>query len=203
MTRESPIRKKIISPQLTLIVVGSQSGLTLIELVASLVGLVTVFGASIGFLLTTLIRQNATLDSVHLDRRHSALAQQIGTAIKTADRVLIFGSRSDYNPNAKSSTATEGNFLVCEKDFETGTTRETINQTFEFQNGPSSGTIVYSVVEQGSSVQYGKVNLTDAENKPLNSFFKLESGIVVASWSVTSSLDWIPYEVWAVPISHR
>jgi type II secretory pathway pseudopilin PulG len=164
-----------------------ESGFTLVEMLAAVVTAVVVLGAATGFMLTAALRQYAVLAANALEARHENLAETMTESIKAATSFQIYAA----DPGIKFGPSLllppgepNGNFLVC--------VRSGLVEEFAF----SGNQISYIKLDASGarSKYYGQVSLS----KPL---FDANLGIIRAHWSVTTSLDLVPFNVYGVPLA--
>lgn len=165
---------------------------TLFELVASIVSVVVVLGAAIGFMITAVARQKAVLDAFQLETGHDTLANVLSSTVKAADGFQIFLDRKAFETGQYGPGVPNGNFLSCWRD----ANGQHVESDFEF----AKGQIVYSLLAGGSMTTktYHAV-----EPGSGSTVFNMRLGVVQAAWNVVTSIDLIPYRVYAMPLDMR
>jgi type II secretory pathway pseudopilin PulG len=167
----------------------TEFGFTLVEMLAALLAAVVVIGAATGFMLTAAIRQIKVLAANALEAQHESLAEAMALSIRSATSFQIYA----VDPGIKfgSSLAPgepEGNFLVCQ--------RPGLVEEFGF----SGARISYTRLDGGSPL---KRYFDYATTMRTTSLFDTNLGIIQAHWNVTTSIDRIPFSVYAIPLPMR
>jgi hypothetical protein len=165
----------------------TESGFTLIEMLAALIATVVVIGAATGFMLTAAIRQYKVLGANALEARHESLVEVMFASIKSASAFQVYA----IDPGIKFGSPLPpgepaGNLLVC--------VRAGLFEEFAL----SGNQIVYTPLDGGTlkPKYFDHVNTTGGA--PL---FDTNLGIVQAHWNVTTSLDLVPFSVYGLPLA--
>lgn len=154
--------------------------------------------AATGFLLTAMQRQAAVLQATALEAQHEALAEIMNDAIKSAVEFQIYQTApasSGGGPLAPGNAS--GDWLVCVN--QNGTTvfhfdgaqiecQQTVNGAVQKRVFPGAS-CASSVSTQNGNVQ---------SNTPI--FNVSDLGIVQAQWTVTTTVDQVPFNVFGVPL---
>jgi hypothetical protein len=167
----------------------TEFGFTLVEMLAALLAAVVVIGAATGFMLTAAIRQFKVLGANTLEAQHESLAEAMTVSIKSATAFQIYAV--DPGIEFGSSLAPgepEGNFLVCKR----------LGLVEEF--GHSGNQISYTRLDGGSP---RKRYFDYATTMGAASLFDTNLGIIQAHWNVTTSIDLVPFSVYALPLPMR
>jgi type II secretory pathway pseudopilin PulG len=176
-------------------IAAGQAGFSLVEMLAALLGVVVVFGAATGFMLTAFLRQRAVLQATHLEALHSNFALTIAQAVKVADRFRIYADRATYLSSPESLGAARGNLLVCWARAESGST---VEADFEFTGGELIGR---------RTAPNGNISINTCPQARLaagsGQVFDLSLGLVEGQWELTTSQDWVPFRVCAMPLLMR
>src|SRR6201998_4843364 len=91
-----------------------QSGFTLPEMLAAMLGDFVVVSAATGFLLTAMQRQVAVLQATALEAQHEALAEIMNDSIKSAVDFQIYqDTPTGSNNGALAPGNASGDWLVC------------------------------------------------------------------------------------------
>ncbi|HEY0791973.1 MAG TPA: hypothetical protein VGD78_12990 [Chthoniobacterales bacterium] len=174
---------------------AGQAGFSLVEMLAALLGVVVVFGAATGFMLTAFLRQRAVLQATHLEALHSNFALTIAQAVKVADRFRLYPDRATYLSSPESLGTARGNLLVCWARVESGST---VEADFEFTGGELVG---------HRTAPNGIVSINVCPQARLaagsGQVFDLSLGLVQGQWELTTSQDWVPFRVCAMPLMMR
>ncbi len=165
--------------------VNSVGGFTLTEMLAAVVSMVVILGASTGFLLTAVERQHAFLLGSELESRHDNLEELLFASIKTADDFQIFAAPGATDPIEGEPGEAQGNFLICWKDGQPSSFQYTGNQIIFSQSVPSRTTVIF-----------GDCTLANPPN-----LFRMRVGVIEASWKVNTRSECIPYHVYAMPLA--
>jgi prepilin-type N-terminal cleavage/methylation domain-containing protein len=178
---------------------SQQSGFTLPEMLAAMLGVFVVVSAATGFLLTAMQRQVAVLQATALEAQHEALAEIMNDSIKSAVDFQIYQDAPTSPGNGPLAPGnSSGDWLVCVN--QNGTT------TFHFdgaqiecqQTGNSAvQKRVFAGVSRASS-NSDQTNNAQNSNAPVFSLDKL--GIVQAQWNVNTTVDQVPFNVFGVPL---
>lgn len=168
---------------------------TLVEMLATVVGLVMVLSAATGFMLTVCLRQAAVLEAQRLEELHDGLAQTMGKAIKTADAFQIYPDRAHYHGGQPSSGSRTGNFLVCLNTDADGLAFET---DFEW-----SGEVMICTEAAGGVVRRVRTYPHTRPAPGASGLFNMDLGLVQATWEVETRLDLIAFHVCAMPLVMR
>jgi hypothetical protein len=164
-------------------------GFTLVEMLAALLAAVVIIGAATGFMLTAAIRQFKVLGASTLEAQHDSLAEVMTASIKSATVFQIYA----VDPGIKFASSLapgdpEGNFLVCK--------RPGLVEEFGF----SGNRISYTRLDGGSPQ---KRYFDYATTMGAASLFDTNLGIIQAHWNVTTSIDLVPFSVYALPLPMR
>jgi hypothetical protein len=167
----------------------TEFGFTLVEMLAALLAAVVIIGAATGFMLTAAIRQIKVLGANTLEAQHESLAEAMALSIRSATAFQIYA----VDPGIKfgSSLAPgepEGNFLVCQ--------RPGLAEEFGF----SGNRISYTRLDGGSP---RKRYFDHATTMGATSLFDTNLGIIQAHWNVATSIDLVPFSVYALPLPMR
>jgi type II secretory pathway pseudopilin PulG len=169
-----------------------QSGFTLVEMLAAMLGVFVVIAAATGFMLTAMQRQAAVLQASALEEQHEALAEIMDDSIKSAVDFQIYQAAP---PNLGSSPLTPGNpsgdYLVCINQEGTSVFHFDGSQIEYRQTG--SGAVQRRLFPGASRVPNG----TSDPGKPI---FISTLGIVQAQWTVETTVDQVPFDVFGVPL---
>ncbi|MGA8655278.1 MAG: hypothetical protein WB586_03950 [Chthoniobacterales bacterium] len=166
---------------------------TLIELVAAIVSGVVVLGAATGFMITAFARQKVVLDAVQLEASHDTLANILSSTIKTANGFQIFVDRKAFEAGRYGPGVPLGNFLSCWREDANG---QHVESDFEFVKGQ----IVYTLLV-GASLTTKTYYSVEPGNG--STVFNMKLGLVQAAWNVVTSIDLVPYRVYAMPLDMR
>jgi prepilin-type N-terminal cleavage/methylation domain-containing protein len=169
--------------------ISYQSGFTLPEMLAAMLGVFLVVGAATGFLLTAMQRQAAVLQATALEAQHEALAEIMDDAIKSAVDFQIYQTvPNNVGEGALAPGNSYGDWLVCvnqngiaEFHFDGGQI-----QYQQTQNGVAQ-TRVFPGASRSSTSDQGIFNISNL-------------GIVQAQWLVTTKVDQVPFDVFGVPL---
>jgi prepilin-type N-terminal cleavage/methylation domain-containing protein len=166
-----------------------QTGFTLIEMLAAMLGVFLVVGAATGFLLTAMQRQAAVLQASALEEQHEALAEIMDDSIKSAVDFQIYQETPPGLSSPLSPGNSSGDYLVCVN--QDGT------RQFHFE-----GTEIEYQQKQGLALQRrvfpGASRVTqNGKSKPV---FNSDLGIVQAQWNVETIVDQVPFNVFGVPL---
>jgi prepilin-type N-terminal cleavage/methylation domain-containing protein len=170
-----------------------QSGFTLVEMLAAMIGGFLVVGAATGFLLTAMQRQASVLQATALEAQHEALAEIMDDSIKSAVDFQIY---QDAPPNPSSTPLPAGNssgdYLVC-VDQEGASEFHFDGVQIEYQQIPQKGAAQKRFFPGASRVS--------AQNgKQMEPIFNSNLGIVQAHWNVETTVDQVPFDVFGVPL---
>jgi hypothetical protein len=172
-----------------------QTGFTLVEMLAALLGVVVVFGAATGFMLTAFLRQKAVLEATHLEALHSNFALTMAEAVKMADRFQIYPDRATYLSSPEGHGAARGNLLVCWARADSGSAVET---DFEF-----SGNELIGRRTAPDGVVFTRVCPQAQPADGSGEVFDLSLGLVQGQWELATSQDWVPFRVCVMPLMMR
>ena len=177
-----------------------QSGFTLPEMLAAMLGVFVVVSAATGFLLTAMQRQLAVLQATALEAQHEALAEIMNDSIKSAVDFQIYQdapASSGNGPLAPGNSS--GDWLVCVN--QNGTTTFHFDGTqFEFQQ-TGNGAVQKRMFPGASRFSSNDGQPTSAQNNNSTPIFNLSNlGIVQAQWDVTTTVDRVPFNVFGVPL---
>jgi prepilin-type N-terminal cleavage/methylation domain-containing protein len=182
-----------------------QSGFTLPEMLAAMLGVFVVVSAATGFLLTAMQRQVAVLQATALEAQHEALAEIMNDSIKSAVDFQIYQDAPTGSGNgALAPGNASGDWLVCVN--QNGTTTFHFDGTqFELQQ-TGSGAAQKRVFPGASRVlrndeQNNNNNQTNSAQNSNQPIFNLSNlGIVQAQWDVNTTVDQVPFNVFGVPL---
>lgn len=166
---------------------------TLFELVAAIVSVVVVLGAATGFMITAVARQKAVLDAFQVEASCDTLANVLSSTVKAADGFQIFVDRKAFEAGQYGPGVPNGNFLSCWRDDVNG---QHVESDFEFVKGQ----IVYSLLAGGSMTTKTYHGVGPGSGSTV---FNMRLGVVQAAWNVVTSIDLIPYRVYAMPLDMR
>jgi prepilin-type N-terminal cleavage/methylation domain-containing protein len=176
-----------------------QSGFTLPEMLAAMLGVFVVVSAATGFLLTAMQRQVAVLQATALEAQHEALAEIMNDSIKSAVDFQIYQDAPTSSGNGQLAPGNpSGDWLVCVN--QNGTT------TFHFDGAQiecqrsGNGAVQKRVFPEASraSLNNDQTNSAQNSNKPIFNLSNL--GIVQAQWNVNTTVDQVPFNVFGVPL---
>jgi prepilin-type N-terminal cleavage/methylation domain-containing protein len=176
-----------------------QSGFTLPEMLAAMLGVFVVVGAATGFLLTAMQRQAAVLQATALEAQHEALAEIMDDSIKSAVDFQIYQdapASSGNGPLAPGNSS--GDWLVCVNQNGTAVFHFDGTQILYQQTG--NGAVQKRVFPGASraSPSSDQTNSAQNSNKPI--FNSSNLGIVQAQWDVNTTVDQVPFNVFGVPL---
>ena len=184
---------------------SQQSGFTLPEMLAAMLGVFVVVSAATGFLLTAMQRQVAVLQATALEAQHEALAEIMNDSIKSAVDFQIYQDAPTGASNGPLAPGnSSGDWLVCVN--QNGTIR------FHFdgaqiecqQTGNGAVQTRVFVGASRASPNNGQPNNDDQPDNAQNShrpIFNLSNlGIVQAQWNVNTTVDQVPFNVFGVPL---
>ena len=184
---------------------SQQSGFTLPEMLAAMLGVFVVVSAATGFLLTAMQRQVAVLQATALEAQHEALAEIMNDSIKSAIDFQIYQDAPSGSGNGSLAPGTSsGDWLVCVN--QNGMTTFHFDGTqIEYQQ-TGSGAVQKRVFAGASraSANNNHPNNNDQPDNAQNShqpIFNLSNlGIVQAQWNVNTTVDQVPFNVFGVPL---
>jgi type II secretory pathway pseudopilin PulG len=177
-----------------------QSGFTLPEMLASMLGVFVVVSAATGFLLTAMQRQVAVLQATALEAQHEALAEIMNDSIKSAVDFQIYqdAPRSSGNGPLAPGNST-GDWLVCVN--QNGTT------TFHFDGDQiecqqtGNGVVQKRLFPGASRASSNGAQNGNAQSNLKSPIFSVSNlGIVQAEWDVNTTVDQVPFNVFGVPL---
>jgi prepilin-type N-terminal cleavage/methylation domain-containing protein len=182
-----------------------QSGFTLPEMLAAMLGVFVVVSAATGFLLTAMQRQVAVLQATALEAQHEALAEIMNDSIKSAVDFQIYQDAPTSSGNGPLAPGnSSGDWLVCVN--QNGMTTFHFDGTeIEYQQ-TGSGAVQKRVFAGASraSANNNQPNNNDQPDNAQNShqpIFNLSNlGIVQAQWNVNTTVDQVPFNVFGVPL---
>jgi prepilin-type N-terminal cleavage/methylation domain-containing protein len=177
-----------------------QSGFTLPEMLAAMLGVFVVVSAATGFLLTAMQRQLAVLQATALEAQHEALAEIMNDSIKSAVDFQIYQDAPTGSGNGPLAPGnSSGDWLVCVN--QNGTTTFHFDGTqFEFQQ-TGNGAVQKRVFPGASRFSSSDGQPTGAQNSNNTPIFNLSNlGIVQAQWDVNTTVDRVPFNVFGVPL---
>jgi prepilin-type N-terminal cleavage/methylation domain-containing protein len=176
-----------------------QSGFTLPEMLAAMLGVFVVVSAATGFLLTAMQRQVAVLQATALEAQHEALAEIMNDSIKSAVDFQIYQDTPTGSSNgALAPGNASGDWLVCVNQNGT-TTFHFDGAQFEYQQ-TVAGAVQKRVFPGASRVSpsNSETNSTQNSNTPIFNLSNL--GIVQAQWDVNTRVDQVPFNVFGLPL---
>jgi prepilin-type N-terminal cleavage/methylation domain-containing protein len=170
-----------------------QSGFTLPEMLAAMLGVFVVVSAATGFLLTAMQRQVAVLQATALEAQHEALAEIMNDSIKSAVDFQIYQDAPTGSSNGPLAPGnSSGDWLVCVN--QNGTTRFHFDgaqiECQQTGNGAVQ-TRVFTGASRGSP---------NGQNSHQPIFNLSNLGIVQAQWNVNTTVDQVPFNVFGVPL---
>ena len=177
-----------------------QSGFTLPEMLAAMLGVFVVVSAATGFLLTAMQRQVAVLQATALEAQHEALAEIMNDSIKSAVDFQIYQDAPTSSGNGPLAPGNaSGDWLVCVN--QNGTTTFHFDGTqFEYQQTGNKA-VQKRVFPGASRVSPNKDQTNSAQNSSNTPIFNLSNlGIVQAQWDVNTTVDQVPFNVFGVPL---
>jgi type II secretory pathway pseudopilin PulG len=177
-----------------------QSGFTLAEMLAAMLGVFVVVSAATGFLLTAMQRQVAVLQATALEAQHEALAEIMNDSIKSAVDFQIYQDAPTSSGNGTLAPGNaSGDWLVCVN--QNGTTTFHFDGTqFEYQQ-TGNNAVQKRVFPGASRVSPNKDQTNSAQNSSKTPIFNLSNlGIVQAQWDVNTTVDQVPFNVFGVPL---
>jgi hypothetical protein len=161
-------------------------------MLAAMLGVFLVVGASTGFLLTAMQRQAAVIQASALEAQHEGLAEIMDDSIKSATDFQIYQTSP---PNLASSPFppgdSSGDYLVCAN-------QEGIRM-FHFDGSQ----IEYQQTGNGAAQQRvfpGAARFKNSQNGQSEPVFNSSLGIVQAQWNVETIVDQVPFNVFGVPL---
>jgi prepilin-type N-terminal cleavage/methylation domain-containing protein len=182
-----------------------QSGFTLPEMLAAMLGVFVVVSAATGFLLTAMQRQVAVLQATALEAQHEALAEIMNDSIKSAVDFQIYQDAPASSGNASLAPGNaSGDWLVCVN--QNGTTTFHFDGTeFELQqrrNGAAQKRVFPGASRASHNNEQNNGNNQDgsAQNSHQPIFSLSNLGIVQAQWDVNTTVDQVPFNVFGVPL---
>jgi prepilin-type N-terminal cleavage/methylation domain-containing protein len=177
-----------------------QSGFTLPEMLAAMLGVFVVVSAATGFLLTAMQRQVAVLQATALEAQHEALAEIMNDSIKSAVDFQIYQDAPTGSGNGPLAPGNaSGDWLVCVNQNGT-TTFHFDGSQFEFQQ-TGSGAVQKRVFSGASRFSTDDGQPTSGLNGGKIPIFNLSNlGIVQAQWEVNTTVDQVPFNVFGVPL---
>jgi prepilin-type N-terminal cleavage/methylation domain-containing protein len=177
-----------------------QSGFTLPEMLAAMLGVFVVVSAATGFLLTAMQRQVAVLQATALEAQHEALAEIMNDSIKSAVDFQIYQDAPTGSSNGPLAPGnSSGDWLVCVN--QNGTT------TFHFDGAQieykqtGNGAVQKRMFPGASRFSSDDGQSTSGLNGNKLPIFNLSNlGIVQAQWDVNTTVDRVPFNVFGVPL---
>jgi prepilin-type N-terminal cleavage/methylation domain-containing protein len=165
-----------------------QSGFTLPEMLAAMLGVFVVVSAATGFLITAMQRQVAVLQATALEAQHEALAEIMNDSIKSAVDFQIYQDTPTSSGNGPLAPGnSSGDWLVCVN--QNGTT------TFHFD-----GTQIECQQTGNGAVQKRVFAGASLQTNSKSIFSVSDLGIVQAEWDVNTTVDQVPFNVFGVPL---
>jgi hypothetical protein len=186
---------------------GRERGLTLVELLASIVAVVLVLGGASGLAIAAIARQKIAFEASRLEASHAELANAIFEAIKTADNLQIFatGSSATMSPLGSYGIGVpSGNFLSCRQNLAVRHNIDGIvERDFEFFPGLAgeSGTLIQTIRFLSNSRREIRNEFLGIRTP--GRIFSMKNGIPQAHWSILTTLDRADFNVYAMPLSMR
>src|ERR1700746_2883211 len=177
-----------------------QSGFTLPEMLAAMLGVFVVVSAATGFLLTAMQRQVAVLQATALEAQHEALAEIMNDSIKSAVDFQIYQDAPTSSGNGPLAPGnSSGDWLVCVNQNGT-TTFHFDGAQFEFQQ-TGNGAVQKRVFPGASRASTNSDQTNSTQNSNKSPIFNLSNlGIVQAQWDVNTTVDQVPFNVFGVPL---
>ena len=177
-----------------------QSGFTLPEMLAAMLGVFVVVSAATGFLLTAMQRQLAVLQATALEAQHEALAEIMNDSIKSAVDFQIYQDAPTSSGNGPLAPGnSSGDWLVCVNQNGT-TTFHFDGAQFEFQQ-TGNGAVQKRVFPGASRASTNSDQTNSTQNSNKSPIFNLSNlGIVQAQWDVNTTVDQVPFNVFGVPL---
>jgi prepilin-type N-terminal cleavage/methylation domain-containing protein len=177
-----------------------QSGFTLPEVLAAMLGVFVVVSAATGFLLTAMQRQLAVLQATALEAQHEALAEIMNDSIKSAVDFQIYQDAPTSSGNGPLAPGnSSGDWLVCVNQNGT-TTFHFDGAQFEFQQ-TGNGAVQKRVFPGASRASTNSDQTNSTQNSNKSPIFNLSNlGIVQAQWDVNTTVDQVPFNVFGVPL---
>jgi prepilin-type N-terminal cleavage/methylation domain-containing protein len=177
-----------------------QSGFTLPEMLAAMLGVFVVVSAATGFLLTAMQRQLAVLQATALEAQHEALAEIMNDSIKSAVDFQIYQDAPTSSGNGPLAPGnSSGDWLVCVNQNGT-TTFHFDGAQFEFQQ-TGNGAVKKRVFPGASRASTNSDQTNSTQNSNKSPIFNLSNlGIVQAQWDVNTTVDQVPFNVFGVPL---
>src|ERR1700740_1109583 len=175
-----------------------QSGFTLPEMLAAMLGVFVVVSAATGFLLTAMQRQVAVLQATALEAQHEALAEIMNDSIKSAVDFQIYQDAPTGSGNGPLAPGNaSGDWLVCVNQNGT-TTFHFDGSQFELQQ-TRSGAAQNRVFPGASRFSNDDGQTASSQNGSKTPIFNLSNlGIVQAQWDVNTTVDRVPFNVFGV-----
>ena len=182
-----------------------QSGFTLPEMLAAMLGVFVVVSAATGFLLTAMQRQVAVLQATALEAQHEALAEIMNDSIESAVDFQIYQDAPTGASNGPLAPGnSSGDWLVCFN--QNGTTRFHLEGA-QIECQQTGNGAVQTRVFVGASRPSPNNGQPDNDEQPDNGqnssqpIFNLSNlGIVQAKWNVNTTVDQVPFSVFGVPL---
>ena len=176
-----------------------QSGFTLPEMLAAMLGVFVVVSAATGFLLTAMQRQVAVLQATALEAQHEALAEIMNDSIKSAVDFQIYQDAPTGSSNGPLAPGnSSGDWLVCVN--QNGTTRFHFDGA-QIECQQTGNGAVQTRVFTGVSRASPNNDQPDNGQNSYHPIFNLSNlGIVQAQWNVNTRVDQVPFNVFGVPL---
>ena len=165
---------------------------------AAMVGGFLVVSAATGFLLTAMQRQAAVLQATALEAQHEALAEIMDDAIKSAVEFQIYQTAPASSGGPLAPGNASGDWLVCVN--QNGTT------VFHFDGAQIAcqqtvnGAVQKRVFLGASRASSANTQNGNAQSNTEPIFKVSDLGIVQAQWTVTTTVDQVPFNVFGVPL---
>ena len=177
-----------------------QSGFTLPEMLAAMLGVFVVVSAATGFLLTALQRQVAVLQATALEAQHEALAEIMNDSIKSAVDFQIYQDAPTGSGNGPLAPGNaSGDWLVCVNQ-KGKTTFHFDGAQIEYQQA-GSGSVQKRMFAGAARASTSGAQNGSAESNLKPPIFSVSNlGIVQAQWDVNTTVDQVPFNVFGVPL---
>jgi type II secretory pathway pseudopilin PulG len=176
-----------------------QTGFTLPEMLAAMLGVFLVVSAATGFLLTAMQRQAAVLQATALEAQHEALAEIMNDSIKSAVDFQIYQEAPTSSGNGPLAPGnSSGDWLVCVN--QNGTTMFHFDGTQIECQQTGNGAVQKRVFPGASRASTSGAQNGNAQSNSEPIFNLNNLGIVQAQWNVNTMVDQVPFNVFGVPL---
>jgi len=176
-----------------------ESGFTLVEMLAAMVGGFLVVGAATGFLLTAMQRQAAVLQATALEAQHEALAEIMDDSIKSAVDFQIYQEAPTSSGSGPLDPGnSSGDWLVCVN--QNGTTMFHFDGAQIECQQTGTGAVQKRVFPGASRASNSNAQNGNAQSNSKPIFSVSNLGIVQAEWNVNTTVDQVPFNVFGVPL---